>query len=177
MNGNPIQYCLAGPPAILQTLSPTILLARQAAMQGFFKRPTAPINVAIDRFVADPLADGPLCHPSCNLLRRPSLGEAFENLLTKLGLPFELMGSTPSMPAQHQLLRALGIVAPAPLLGRLAVALQFTTDRGHVPLQSSGDEAQRFTVCTQPVNLNPLPKIQLLITSFFHRNTFVRCCT
>lgn len=111
MNGNPIPYGLVRPSAIPPTLSATALLAGQPAMQGFMERPSAPIDVAIDRFVTDPLAGWSPCHPSCNLLGRPSLGEALENFLTKFQLWFELMGSTARMAAPHQLLRPLGIVS------------------------------------------------------------------
>ena len=177
MNGNPLQYGRRRPSAVGQTLSATVLLARQPAMQRFVEGPTAPINVTVDRLVADAVAARSLGHAPGNLLRRPSRDEMLQNLLTKFRLTFQLVGSTASMTTQHQLLRALRIVAPGPLLGHLTVALQFTADRRRAPPQNASDAAQRFTVCMQTVNLNPLPEAQLLILSFFHRNTFVRCCT
>src|SRR5271166_81411 len=177
MDGNPVQYGRRRPSAIGQTLSATVLLARQPAMQRFVEGPTAPINVTVDRFVADAVAARRLGHAPGNLLRRPPRGETLQNFLTKFRLTFQLVGSTAGMTTQHQLLRALRIVAPSPLLGRLTVALQLTADRRRTPPQNASDAAQRFTVCMQTVNLNPLPEAQLLILSFFHRNTFVRCCT
>ncbi len=66
-------------------------------MQGVVERPTAPINVAIDGFVADAVAAGLLCQAPGNLLWRPSLGEALQNFLTKLRLTFQLVGSTAGM--------------------------------------------------------------------------------
>ena len=177
VNGNPVQYGRRRPSAIGQTPSATILLARQPAVQRLVERPTAPINVMVNRFVADAVAARRLGHAPGNLLGRPSRGETLQNLLTKFGLAFQLVGSTAGMTTQHQLLRALRIVAPGPLLGRLTVALQLPADGRRAPPQNGSDRAQRFTVCMQTVNLNPLPEAQLLIPSFFHRNTFVRCCT
>ncbi len=177
MNGNPVQNGFDRPSAILPTLSATVLLARQAAMQRLVERPSAPINVAIDRFIADPTAGGILGQTSGNLLGRPALREAAQNFLTKFRLAFELVRPTAGMPPLRQRLGALGMVAAAPLFRSLAVALQFTADRRNAALQNSGDEALRFTVSMETVNLNPLRQDQLLILSFFHRNTFVRCCT
>src|ERR1700704_165169 len=97
INGNPVHDGRRRPAGARQTLSATVLLARQPAMQGFVERPTAPINVAIDRFVADAVVARSLCHASGNLLGRPSLGEALQNLLTKFRLTFELVGSTAGM--------------------------------------------------------------------------------
>ncbi len=167
MNGNPVQDGCFRPSAIGLTLSTTVLLTRQPAMQGFLERPTAPINVTIDGFIADAVAARSPGQASGNLLRRPSLGQALQDFLPKLGLTLELVGSAAGMATQHQLLRALRIVAPGPPLGGLAVALQFTTDgRGASP-QNASDATQRFTVCMQTVNLNPLPEAQLLILSLF----------
>src|SRR5579863_67568 len=177
VDGNPVQYGRRRPSPIGQTLSTTVLLARQPAMQGFVEGPTAPINVTVNGFVADAVAVRSLGHAPGNLLRRPTRGETLQNLLTKFRLTFQLVGSTAGMTTQHQLLRALRIVAPGPLLGGLAVALQFTAAGGRASPQNASDTAQRFTVCMQTVNLNPLPEAQLLIFSLFHRNTFVRCCT
>jgi hypothetical protein len=146
-------------------------------MQGFVERPTAPINVTVDRFVADAAAARRPGHAPGNLLRRPSRGEMLQNLFTKFRLTFEFVGSTASMTARGQLLRPLRVVASGPLLGRFTVTPQLPADGGCAPLQHARDRAQRFTVCMQTVNLDPLPEAQLLILSFFHRNTFVRCCT
>ena len=153
-----------------------MLFGAQPTIQRFFERATAPINVAINRFIADPVAGGTLGETSGDLFGRPACGEALQHFPTKFRLPFEFIGSTAGMSAQHQLLGALRIVATRPLLACLAVAHQFTADRRYAPLQNSGNETLTFTVRMQAVNLYPFREAQLPITSFFHRNTFVRCC-
>ena len=69
-------------------------------MQSLVERPTAPINVAIDGFIADAVAARSPGQASGNLLRRPSLGEALQDFLAKLGLTLELVGSAAGMATQ-----------------------------------------------------------------------------
>src|SRR6202051_2587962 len=137
-------------------------------MQSFLKGPAAPVNIAIDGFIADGPVALSLRHPTGDLLRRPALGESVKNFLTKRRIALQLVSAATRMAAEHQLLRPLRIVASAPLLGHLAVPLQFTADGGNAPLQSTGNELLRFTVRMQTVNLDPLSKAELAITLFSH---------
>jgi len=94
----------------------------------------------------------------------------------------ELLLQNEYLAAENRILRMklsskLRIVTARPLLRRLAVALRFPAHGRRTPSENSRDEPQRFTVCMQTVNLDPLREAQLFITSFSHRNTFVRCCT
>src|SRR5208283_1281415 len=64
MDGNPVEDGHSGPMAALEAPSPAVFLTGQQTMQRFLKGPTAPINVAIDGLVADPLARWSSRHPS-----------------------------------------------------------------------------------------------------------------
>ena len=128
VNGSPVQYGRFGPASSFPAVPPAVFMTREQAVEGSVERPTAPVNVAIDRFVTDRSASLLPGHSSCDLFRLPALGEAGKDFFAERGKAFQLMGSTARMPAGSEQMSSLRIIAARPLMGRLAVAPEFAAN-------------------------------------------------
>src|SRR5665213_2017391 len=136
----------------------------------------AVIDETIDCLVADKGATVVSRQPAGDLLGRQSHRKALPDQISQVRLARQLEATIPPAPTVGQTLRASRIIATAPRPPRLAVAPQFPTDRRRAAIQRPRDRAQRFAVCSQTANLNPLGQAKLLVPSS-HRNTILRCCT
>src|SRR5665213_2524453 len=136
----------------------------------------AVIDETIDCLVADKGATVVSRRPAGDLLGRQSHRKALPDQISQVRLARQLEATIPPAPTVGQTLRASRIMATAPRPPRLAVAPQFPTDRRRAAIQRPRDRAQRFAVCSQTANLNPLGQAKLLVPSS-HRNTILRCCT
>src|SRR5665213_1740645 len=136
----------------------------------------AVIDETIDCLVADKGATVVSRQPAGDLLGRQSHRKALPDQISQVRLARQLEATILPAPTVGQTLRASRIIATAPRPPRLAVAPQFPTDRRRAAIQRPRDRAQRFAVCSQTANLNPLGQAKLLVPSS-HRNTILRCCT
>src|SRR5215212_7870598 len=100
-----------------------------------------------------------------DLLRRMSHRKAFAHVGSQVRLARQFETAIPSASAFGQLLSPDRIVTSWPCPGSRRITLQLPADRRRRSTKRSCNFVLRSTVCMQTVDLNPLLKAELAITT------------
>src|SRR5579859_2409226 len=97
--------------------------------------------------------------------------KAFAHAVSQVRLARQLEAAIPSAPPFGQLLSPDRLIAFSPNLGRLRITIQFPTDCRRRSTERRRNFVLRFTARMQTVDLNPLLKAELAITTSHRNNT------
>jgi len=155
VNRDAVLEVIDGTPSPPAEATTARLAARQEAVPVVLLS-GAMIDETIDGFVGDHRGAVPATQAAGNLLGGPALKQVLAHRGLELRRGGEFVRSTALTAPVGERLGAQGDVAPCPGFGLQAVTAQFARNGGGGSGQEGADRSSRFTVCMQPVNLDPL---------------------